>query len=300
MIEVSVPATTANIGPGFDVLGLALGLYNTVRLEEWGTGLTLRVFNEGSGDIPADENNAVYQAVALLLEKVDYRPRGLYIETVNRIPLGRGLGSSASAIVGGLLAANELVGRPFTREAILNMATDIEGHPDNVAAAIFGGLTICYQTEIGWSALPLRPADSLRALVLIPEEQLATHASRAVLPREVTYTDAIFNIGHAALLVGALMNGRADVLPEATRDRLHQPYREPLVPGLESLTSSIRGILQVGVALSGAGPSIICLTAASQLEDVYVKLKELLLEKRLNYYIRRLDFDYCGARVQRI
>lgn len=300
MIEVSVPATTANIGPGFDVLGLALGLYNTVRLEEWGTGLTLRVFNEGSGDIPADENNAVYQAVALLLEKVDYRPRGLYIETVNRIPLGRGLGSSASAIVGGLLAANELVGRPFTREAILNMATDIEGHPDNVAAAIFGGLTICYQTEVGWSALPLRPADSLRALVLIPEEQLATHASRAVLPREVTYTDAIFNIGHAALLVGALMNGRADILPEATRDRLHQPYREPLIPGLESLTSSIRGILQVGVALSGAGPSIVCLIAASQLEEVYGKLKDLLREKRLNYYIRRLDFDYCGARTQRI
>ncbi|MHB0976655.1 MAG: homoserine kinase [Candidatus Aquicultorales bacterium] len=294
-----VPATTANLGPGFDVLGLALGLHNTVRMDEWGTGLSIRIYDEGSRDLPVDERNAVYRAAARLFEKADYRPKGLYIETVNRVPLGRGLGSSASAIVGGLTAANALIGDPFSKQEIFVMATEIEGHPDNVAAALFGGLTICYETEAGWRVLPLRPADSLRAVVLVPEEQLPTEASRAVIPLEITHADAVFNISRAALLVGAILNGRADVLPEATRDRLHQPYREPLIPGLDHFTASVREIVQVGVALSGAGPSIICLVTTDQEGETKAGLEELIRERKMNYSIHVFDIDHCGTRVLR-
>ncbi|MCL5292124.1 MAG: homoserine kinase [Actinobacteria bacterium] len=299
MVEVNVPATTANLGPGFDVLGLALGLHNTIRMEEWGSGLSIRIYGEGSLDLPTDEENAVSKAAMRLFEEVDYRPHGLYIETVNKIPLGRGLGSSASAIVGGLVAANELAGAPLSHQEIFKMATQIEGHPDNVAAALFGGLTICYQTEDGWRSLPLRPADSIKAIVLIPDEQLPTSESRAVLPIEVTHADAVFNISRAALLVGAVLNGRSDMLPEATRDRLHQPYREPLIPGLDHFTANVREMLEIGVALSGAGPSIICLISASQEKEACRKLKGFIDERQLNYRIQPMEIDQCGVRVIR-
>lgn len=299
MIEVNVPATTANLGPGFDVLGLALNLHNTIRMEEWGSGLSFRIFGEGGTELPASEDNAVYKAAERVFEAVEFRPKGLYIETVNRIPLGRGMGSSASAIVGGLVAANELVGAPFSYQELFGMAADIEGHPDNVAAALFGGLTICYRTDSRWRVLPMRPADSLKAVVLVPEEQLATEESRAVLPTEITHADAVFNISRAALLVGAMLNGRAELLAEATKDRLHQPFREPLIPGLDHFTSNVRELLDIGVALSGAGPSIVCLISATQEEDARNRLVEMIDERGMKYGVHVLEIDQCGVRVVR-
>lgn len=297
MVEVTIPASAANLGPGFDVLGLALGLYNTIRMEEWGSGLSIRIYGEGALDLPADAGNEVFKAASRLFEEVDYKPRGLYIETVNRIPLRRGLGSSAAAIVGGLMGANELAGGPLSKPEIFEMASRIEGHPDNVAAATFGGLTICYETDGGWKALPLRPSESLKALVLIPDEELLTSESRAVLPLKVTHADAIFNISRVALLVGAILNGRTDALPEATRDRLHQPYREPLIPGLDHFTAAIRELLGVGVALSGAGPSIVCLITEAQEEGIREGLREIIKERRLKYRIQPMNIDQKGARV---
>ncbi len=297
LVEVTIPASAANLGPGFDVLGLALGLYNTIRMEEWGRGLSIRIYGEGALDLPVDDGNAVYKAASRLFEEVDYKPSGLYIETVNRIPLRRGLGSSAAAIVGGLMGANELAGGPLSKREIFEMASQIEGHPDNVAAAVFGGLTICYETDDGWKALALRPSEALKAVVLIPDEELSTSESRAVLPLEVTHADAIFNISRVALLVGAILNGRSDALPEATRDRLHQPYREPLIPGLDHFTAAIRELLGVGVALSGAGPSIVCLITEAQEPMVREGLKKIIGERRLKYRVQPMDIDQRGAHV---
>lgn len=255
-VTVTVPATTANLGPGFDCLGLALTLYNRVTFTDAAATFAIHISGEGADWLPTDESNLVWQAAQRLFEVVGKWPSGTHIEMENGIPAGSGLGSSAAAVVAGLVAANTLVGGGLSRHELLELATEIEGHPDNVAPALFGGLTLINQTESGLH-LECIPVPTLTSVIVLPDFTLPTAQARAALPAQITRQDAIFNIGRMGLLVRALQTGDHDKLRLAMEDRLHQPYRLPLVPGLVEAFAAAYSAGASGVALSGAGPSLI-------------------------------------------
>lgn len=255
-VSVSVPASTANLGAGFDCLALALGLRNTVELYETKQGLEIDVEGEGAERVATDTTNLIYRAAQAVFERVGRRPAGLRLHAVNGIPVGSGLGSSSAAIVGGLAAANALVDGRLSRTELLRLATEIEGHPDNVAAAIFGGLTLVSASgeELLVESLSVPP---LKVVIALPNLRLSTAQARAALPQLVPLKDAVFNIGHAVFTVQALTSGDFDLLGWAMNDRLHQPYRKRLIPGFDAVAAEARKAGAVAVALSGAGPSLV-------------------------------------------
>jgi homoserine kinase len=255
-VRVRVPATSANLGPGFDVLGLALALYNEVDAEE-ADGVSVVIQGEGAGRLETGERNVVARAVRMAFEAAGRPFRGVALRCVNRIPTSRGLGSSAAAWMGGLVAGNALAGGGLSRDTLLELATRAEGHPDNVAAALLGGLTVSCGTgeRVVALALPVPPA--IRWVVLIPEIEGSTEEARAVLPASVSRADAVFNLQRVALLLGALSAGRLDLLPAALDDRLHQPQRWRLFPWLPGAVAAARDAGALGCVLSGAGPSLL-------------------------------------------
>jgi homoserine kinase len=264
MITVRVPATSANLGPGFDALGLALRLYNTLTIEP-APSPQIEIDGEGATTLPRDPSHLAYQAAMAVVARVgDADDRGheatplraFRLRQHNRIPLARGLGSSAAAIVGGAVAANALLGGPLDQQTLLDLATEIEGHPDNVAPALVGGLVVCTRSAAGVRWMRLAPP-SLKVVLAVPDYLVSTDEARRRLPARVPFPDAIFNVTRAALLVAALTGGRPDLLDEATQDRLHQPYREQLVPGLSEVFSAARRAGAYGVALSGSGPAVL-------------------------------------------
>ncbi|MGM0471720.1 MAG: homoserine kinase [Bacillota bacterium] len=257
--RAKVPATTANLGPGFDILGMALDLYNVIEVEEIAAGLEVEIEGRGADELPRDEENLAYQTMDYLFSKVDYTPSGLKIKLINQIPICRGLGSSASIIVGGLVIANRLAGQPFSDNQLLNFATKLEGHPDNVAPALFGGVVISVMPEDEEIIYKKLAAPDLTAVVGVPDFQLSTTEAREVLPAQVTFNDAIFNCSRIALLVSALMSEDYDLLATCFEDRLHQDYRQELVPGMKSVIQETKDAGALAVALSGAGPSIVAL-----------------------------------------
>ena len=257
-IRVRVPASSANLGPGFDTLALALGLYLKCTLRKSAHGLKIAASGTDSREIPCDPSNLVYRAFRRWAEESGHE--NVELEIQNEIPLGRGLGSSAAAIVAGLALANGWAGLNRSKEQLIQVATEIEGHPDNVSAAVLGGLVMSCQGQDG-SVIALNcPFHAgLEVVVVVPEFRLSTEAARAALPEQYSRRDAVFNIQRVALLVGALRDGRTELIAEAMQDRLHQPYRARLVPGFDEVLklSRIPGLL--GVALSGAGPSVVAL-----------------------------------------
>lgn len=279
MVRVRVPATSANLGPGFDTLGVALGMYDEIEMAE--TGILDDVIEvDGHGDLlEQPEYNMVYQAAQRLFNLVDYHPYGFLLRQKIAIPVARGLGSSSAAIVSGLVGANALYHKmtgkpPLSQEQLLRMAVEMEGHPDNVAPALLGGFVVSIMEEGEPKYVRFDPPAGLHAVVAIPEVPMLrkggeskTHAARGVLPSQLSRADAVYNIGRATLLVAALLTGRLDLLEIATKDRLHQPYRESLVPGLRQVFHAALGAGARGVALSGAGPSVIAL-ADDRAEEV--------------------------------
>lgn len=261
MVRVVVPATSANLGPGFDTLGVALELHNVVEMAETGI-LDVVIEVEGNPELERPEHNLVYRAARAVFERLRYEPYGLQIRQQVGIPVARGLGSSASAIVGGLVAANALAEQMTGRtgldtDELLRMAIAIEGHPDNVTPALLGGFTVTCMEDGRPLYVRFDPPPQLQAVVAIPEVPLATKKSRGVLPEAVAMADAVFNVSRATLLVAALMLGRLDLLAAAQQDRLHQPYRVTLVPGLQEVFQAAMAAGAKGVALSGSGPSVI-------------------------------------------
>jgi len=255
-IGVRVPATSANLGPGFDVLGLALGLYNEIVYEE-ADRVSVTVEGEGAGRLDTGAGNVVARA-ALMAHEAAGRPfTGAAIQCVNRIPTARGLGSSAAAWVGGLVAANATLGSPLDRAAVLALACRAEGHPDNVAAALLGGLTVSCVSGDRVSAVSLPMPADLGWVVLVPRIESATREARAVLPDTVTRADAVFNLQRMGLLLAALASGRIDVLGVAMEDRLHQPQRQALFPWMEAVRRAALDAGALGCVLSGAGPSLL-------------------------------------------
>ncbi len=264
MIKVSVPATTANIGPGFDCIGLALNCSNTLEVTQLraGPGPKIVITGEGAKHLSTGKDNLVYRAMISLFHEVGFKvpPLGIHLE--NKVPLARGLGSSACAVVAGLLAANRLCGEPLSPMEVLDLAANLEGHPDNVAPALLGGLVISAPKTDGrgYHYLRLEPPKEVRAIVCVPEFTVDTDTARRVLPDKVSFRDAVFNVGRTALFLGSLFAERWDMLPFALQDRLHQEQRKSLVPGMDSVIFQAKRAGALGAALSGAGPSIIALS----------------------------------------
>lgn len=256
-VRVKVPATTANLGPGFDTLGMALSLYNEIEVEPWTGGVKIEVSGEGKDLVPRATNNTVYQAIQKVYERIGIRMRGVRIHIHNEVPVTRGLGSSATAIVGGLVGANALCGNLLTEEQLLDMAVALEGHPDNVAPALLGGVVVSGTVAGKTYAKRFEPPKGLRCVVLTPDFQLSTTASRRALPSSVPLKDAVHNVNCVALLVSALAEGDLELFGSVMQDRLHEPYRKRLIPGMEDAFIAAKEAGALSVALSGSGPSLI-------------------------------------------
>lgn len=267
-----MPATSANLGPGFDCLGMALDLWNTVTLERGREGVTIT--GEGADRIRRDQGNLVLRALSAVFQRIGSIPPPMTLACHNVIPMSRGLGSSSAAIVGGLVAGNALCGSPLEQQDLLKLATDIEGHPDNVTPALLGGCQITVQEggKVVASRVPLPPG--LSAVLFIPTMPMPTAKARAVLEPNVAREDAVYNIGRAALLVNAFATGRLDLLDVATRDRLHQPQRERIFPQMRLLFRAARQAGALGVFLSGAGSTILALTVGKEMTIAYEMAEE--------------------------
>ncbi len=260
-VTVRVPATTANLGPGFDCLGLALDLWNTCTFTVKPGEVRVEVEGEGAGHLPVNAHNLIARAFFEVYRRQgQLLPVGVRIGCENRIPLGSGLGSSAAAVVAGIAGANTILGSPLTLLDMLRIANELEGHPDNAAAALFGGLTVVTSDSTGFPMVQKMDCQPWQVTVVLPEFKLSTIQARRALPEQVFLRDAIFNIGHSLLAVEALRTGDRELLFRALDDRLHQPYRLKLIPGAESALQAARS-LGAPAALSGAGPSIIAFPA---------------------------------------
>lgn len=254
-LAVRVPATAANLGPGFDALGLALGIENEVAVETEAEP-AVEIEGEGADELPRDASNLVFRSMAFLAREAGGSLPPFRMVATNRIPLERGLGSSAAAVVAGLLLADRLLGAGLGSDRLLEVAVDLEGHPDNVAAALRGGVVVAYLSRDGWRAERLEPHPDLRPCVLIPaEERIATEEARRVLPRDVALRDAVFNLGRAALAVHALTRA-PELLGEALVDRLHQARRLELAPKARALFEELRAE-GVPVCVAGSGPTLV-------------------------------------------
>ena len=299
-ITIRVPATSANLGPGFDSLGLALDLWNeaVIRLA---IEYTVLVKGEGKEKLSPGENNMIIQSAQKLADCVGKHLPPFHVDCLNQIPLSSGLGSSAAAKLTGLLAANSLLGKPLTNDEILNLATEMEGHPDNVAPAMLGGLVVSTMEEGKVFAQKIHvdssTDSSIYITVVFPEFHLPTHEARRALPQQVPLQDAIHNISHAVLVTEAFRNGNAELLGKAMSDTLHQPHRFPLIPGAQVAMDAAKGAGASAIALSGAGPSLIAFSSKRE-PAIGEAMKHAFEEKGLQARVFPLKMSDHGAEVQ--
>lgn len=301
-IKVRVPGTSANCGPGFDSIGLACTVYNDLELTLLKESrLDIKMMGEGAANIPTDERNIVWRSVQYLLDRAGLQDeyRGAIIRMDNHVPLSRGLGSSATAIVAGLKAANALIDNKFNRRELLQLATDIEGHPDNVAPAIYGGFTVSTVTKGEVECFSFLPKFRMKLIVAVPDFPLPTKKARAVLPEAVPMKDAVNNISRAAMLVAALCKGNHKFLKNVFEDALHQPYRASLIPGMYDVFSAAREAGALGASLSGAGPCLIAyaLERADCAERVGEAMKAAFRAHNVVSNIMIMDLDTRGAHI---
>jgi len=274
LVRVKAPATTANMGPGYDCLGMALDVWNTIEVEVLDRGEpVVEVTGEGAGELGTGRDNLVYRSMEFLFQDAGQEMPLVRIRCDNAIPLARGMGSSAAAIAGGLVAANAICSQDYTPNDLLEMAATIEGHPDNVAAAVLGGmqLVISDKTEEGSRlyAVSINVPPELHAVVFVPQVRIATEDARAVLPEKVTVADAVHNIGRVGLLVASMATNHPEYLAIATQDLLHQPYRQPLFPAMKVIFKAALDAGALGVFLSGSGSTVLALTQGREMTVAY-------------------------------
>jgi homoserine kinase len=300
MLTLTVPATSANLGPGFDCLGLSLSLYNRFSVRERGDGRSqTTAVGEGAESLEGTSDNLVLQAARRLYEAAGRPFPGWDLTMRAEIPLARGLGSSASAVVGGLVAANALLGDRFTPDEILAHATAMEGHPDNVAPALLGGMTVATTTAGGVVARPLR-AEALPCFVVaVPEFALSTEVARKALPEVISRQDAVYNIARVTLLTTALATGRLEWLADALGDRLHEPYRRPLVPGMDAVSQAAVAAGAWGVTLSGAGPTLLGWCPPDRGTHVAEAMASAWKAEGVTAWARPVPVDPSGTRIER-
>ena len=291
-VRVRVPASTANLGPGFDALGLALALYDEVEVAPAASGLRVEVHGEGAGQVPTDEDNLVVRALRAACARCGHQPDGVVLRCRNRIPHSRGLGSSAAAAVAGVLAGYALAGME-PEEAALDLAAGFDGHADNVGASLLGGVVISWKDERSFRATRLEPHPDLAPVLFVPEQTSATEVTRGLLPADVPHGDAAFTAGRAALLVHALTKAPR-LLLAATEDRLHQPYRRSAYPATGRLLDVLRDA-GVPAAVSGAGPTVLALPVGGELPGQLGPGRDITAG-----FIRyRLDVARRGAVIER-
>jgi homoserine kinase len=283
-VSVRAPATSANLGPGFDCLGLALDLWNEVEA------------TPGGKTDPRE--NLILRAANALFEQVGATYPGFELRSTNRVPFGRGLGSSAAAIACGLLIANHCLGNPLDGSALIQLATSLEGHPDNVVPCLLGGVRVAIASGSHVVQVGIPVTLNLRAVVFVPEQPIPTAHARGLLPPSVPLADALFNVARASLLVAALAAGQADALAEATRDRLHQPYRAPLFPAGATLLDTAMQAGALGAFISGAGPSVLALCAGEASAEAVAAAFDTSAEQlEVTGTSLRLDLTDHGAHV---
>ncbi len=298
-VKVRVPGTSANCGPGFDTLGVACTIYNDLELtllsEE---RLEIEIKGEGADHIPTDARNMIWRSVQTLLSRAHLEKEfpGARMKMLNRVPLSRGLGSSAAAIVAGLKAANILIDNYFSRRELLEIATEIEGHPDNVAPAIFGGFTVSLLHRGRVESFSFQPRLSLKLVVAVPSFSLSTKEARNALPETVPLRDAVFNVSRASLLVAALSRGNVRFLRHAFEDALHQPYRAKLIPGMYEVIDAAVEAGAVGAAMSGAGPCLIAYTL-DHIAEVSNAMTGTFRKHGVEARSLVLDIDRRGAHI---
>ena len=292
-----IPASTTNLGPGFDVLGLALQLYSTVTLEVDVADTEVVVTGVDVDKIPSTREHIAFKAVESIYQRSDVQqPEGLKLSIANGIPAIRGLGGSGTAILGGLLTANVLCQSPFSQSDILNFATEIEGHPDNVAASLYGGIVVSVQEDNHIHTIQLACDPALHVVLAIPEYTLSTKKARDILPKTVDFADAIYNISRSSLLVASIATGKLDMFTLAMKDRLHQPYRSQLIAGFDEIVEAATTAGALSVALSGAGPTIAayCL---ENMEEVGKQMQGVFQNRNIQCKIKILQADQEGAIV---
>jgi homoserine kinase len=302
-VTVTVPATTANLGPGFDCLGAALGLANQFRFtplnsQPQNSEPDIVVTGAEAASVKASRQNLAYQAFCHLYQQIQQPPPPLRLDIQLGVPLARGLGSSATAIVGGLVGANALAGSPLTTHQVLDLAIAMEGHPDNVAPALLGGCRLATTNrDHTWTICPISWNKSVVPVVVIPDFELSTKAARQVLPSSCTYGDAIFNISHLGLLLQGLATGQGDWLQAALQDKLHQPYRQSLIPGYAAVEAAALAAGAYGVVISGAGPTLLALTNPDRATAVVTAMQTAWAAQTITARAEIAHLDHQGATV---
>lgn len=297
MIHVRVPATTANMGPGFDCIGMAFALYNNVWVEECDRKCVIECKNDLEGRVPRSADNMIYQAMRRFYGELGLGPMpGVRIVQEDYIPMARGLGSSAACIVGGLAAANELSGAGLSREDLAFLASKIEGHPDNAAPALLGGVIVgvLSDSKLEYIKIDNDFLRTIRFAALVPSFPLKTEKARGVLPGQYNLSDGVFNASRTALMVAALLTGDASKLMTAMEDRFHQPYREKIIEGMADVFRHCKACGAKSVFLSGAGPTIMAMTDR---EDFPARVKPCLQPLPGEWDVRFLQPDFDGAVV---
>ncbi|MGN1115699.1 MAG: homoserine kinase [Candidatus Ornithomonoglobus sp.] len=295
MIYVRVPATSANMGSGFDTLGVALNLYSRLEVEERESGLEIITVNN-AGNVQSDRSNLVYRAMDRIFRETGYKPQGLYIKQDSKIPMTRGLGSSSACIIGGMLAANIISGRKLSYSEILSLAAEMEGHPDNVGPALYGGLCIS-ATEGRKTIVKSEKLDSnLKFAVMIPNFYVATKKSRGTLPELIHLRDAADNISSALILHEALVTGDYDMLRFGVRDKLHQPYRKGYIDGFDEIFDKTYDCGSKATYLSGSGPTIISILTGESTE-FRQRMESFFRENSHGWKCMLLEADNVGSVV---
>jgi homoserine kinase len=296
-VTVRVPATTANIGAGFDCLGAALTLYNQFSFSE-SDEVRITATGAEADRVSTDSSNLVYQAFTKLYQFVDRTPPSIKLNIAMDVPLARGLGSSATAIVGGLVGANLLAGSPLTQAELADLATSIEGHPDNVVPALIGGCRLAASgLQRDWEICDVPWSSDVVPIVAIPNFELSTAEARRVLPENYSRADAIFNTAHLGLLLRGLETGNADWLKAALQDRIHQPYRQALIKGYDSVYEAAIAAGAHGMVISGAGPTLLALAASNQAERVKTAMENAWTDQGITVQANVLQIDTQGTIV---
>jgi homoserine kinase len=277
--HIQVPATSANLGPGFDCMALALDLWNEVILDSTAGDVRVSVEGEGARSLPTDGKNRIAQAALQVFQKAGDPKTGFSIECANRIPVSSGMGSSAAAAVGGLIAANAAIGNPYSRQNLIQLCLPLEVHADNAVAAFVGGLVLLSVEDgrILWRRYEL---PQMQVCVVVPDRILSTAESRSILPEKVDHRDAVLNLGRALLVADALRNADYRLLAEVMQDRLHQPYRLARLPGVEEIIQAAKQAGAAAAVLSGAGPGVIAF-ADSGLEEIQTAMLGAAKERKI-------------------
>ena len=293
MIKIQVPATSANLGSGFDSLGLALRFYNSVLMEEWDG---VRISTSDGSAVPTDEKNLIYTSAKFLYELCGRPFHGLSLIQENNIPMTRGLGSSSACIVAGLVGANALLNSPLSKDDLVNLAARLEGHPDNSTPAILGGLVTAVFDGNRVYSVKVPISGRIKFAAFIPDFELKTEVARAALPKEIPHGDAVFNLSRAALMTASLFSGRLDNLRVAAQDKLHQPYRLKFIEGAEEIFALAYKSGAYAAFISGAGPTLMAMVNVTNLSFAQ-EMEKALAASYPNWRLRMLECDEDGAIV---